>query len=108
MFYDQQSADGVVVSVETLQEASGSAIKGIRLVPSTAVPGEVQLVSVGYDQRLSEWKGSLDSKQKYTLEWCNGAPVNVSDVGGLDIGYLPVTGQPICCVVGEGVQLFSL
>ena len=64
--------------------------------------------NVGYDQRLSVWKGSLDSKQKYSLEWCSGAPVNVSDVGGLDIGYLPVTGQPICCVVGEGVQLFSL
>lgn len=71
------------------------------------------VVTVGYDQRLCLWdvhcqrgEATAGAAEDVQMEWICGAPVNVSDVGSLDVGVLGENGKHVCCVVGEGVQLF--
>jgi hypothetical protein len=67
------------------------------------------LVTVGYDQRLYVWRVRCDTDGAApTMEWVCGAPVNVSDVGSADVGIISDGTSNLCCVVGEGIQLFSM
>jgi hypothetical protein len=69
------------------------------------------VVTVGYDQRLSVWGVEVHdacSRDAFAVKWVGGAAVNVSDVGSLDIGELGEAGRQICCVVGEGLQMFTV
>jgi WD40 repeat protein len=87
--------------------ASGSALKGVRLIGINN--GVASLVTVGYDQRLYVWRVRCDTDSAApTMEWVCGAPVNVSDVGSVDVGVISGGTSSLCCVVGEGIQLFSV
>lgn len=103
--------------------ASGSAIKGIKLVPQLHAGPVHRLVSVGYDQRLSLWnieEPPAEEKEGEGSElllpgpgvvWAAGAMVNASDVGSVDVGQDSGSAEgkgALCCVVGEGLQLFKL
>jgi hypothetical protein len=74
--------------------------------------GELRVVTVGYDQRLSVWEveeaNDACSGDVFTVKWVGGAAVNVSDVGSLDIGELGEAGRQVCCVVGEGLQMLTI
>ena len=92
-----------------LQGASGSAIKGLRLTRTAA--GELRVVTVGYDQRLSVWgvrASDPGAEGAFAVQWVGGAAVNVSDVGSLDIGESGDAASKVCCVVGEGLQMYTL
>lgn len=124
--------------------ASGSAIKGLKLVPTSpsvlsapagdeggvSAEWEYHLASAGYDQRLSLWAMTLamdatasdyHTKQEnpsasgstLRVEWKAGAMVNVSDVGAVDVLRSRAAAdvdasEVLCCVVGEGMQMFNL
>lgn len=89
-----------------VQGASGSAIKGLKIVHNEA--GVVSLAAVGYDQRLYVWEVNCERGDAPAVKWVCGSPVNVSDVGCVDVGILPGGARRVCGVVGEGVQLFAL
>jgi hypothetical protein len=92
-----------------LQGASGSAIKGLRLTRGTG--GELRVVTAGYDQRLSVWGVQMSdpgAPEAFSVRWVGGAAVNVSDVGSLDIGSSGGAERQGCCVVGEGLQMFTI
>ena len=115
--------------------ASGSAIKGIKFLPSSTAR---VVGSVGYDQRLSLWTVSRpavsvrdasveidsdadaettivaversvgDGKGGEVLKWLAGQLVNVGDVCALSVGRGDGTaegGVPLV-VTGEGFQMF--
>jgi hypothetical protein len=98
--------------------ASGSAIKGLKLVrtvDSATSAAQYHIASVGYDQRLSVWGVRVhcesESEDAVQVQWKAGSMVNVSDVGAVDLlvqrseeGATNVT----CCVAGEGLQLFAV
>jgi len=120
--------------------ASGSAIKGLKLVPTSpsvlfapagdeggvSAEWEYHLASAGYDQRLSLWSVTLamddlasdyhinpeepsSDSSKLRVEWKAGAMVNVSDVGAVDVlRSCANASEVLCCVVGEGMQMFNL
>jgi hypothetical protein len=67
----------------------------------------VRVVSVGYDQRLSVWEVDCGG-QRAEAKWVSGAAVSVSDVGSVDVACMGVSDEVLCCVVGEGVQLFTI
>jgi hypothetical protein len=136
--YDQDNSSEISCGeIKIVKElgASGSAIKGLKLLPRRQMGLQevreahssdisVAAMSVGYDQRLSLWSIHTvpESSAALKIEWEAGASVIVSDIATLDIGYAAPSGAAgaaggagaegtsglVCGVVGEGVQLFML
>lgn len=109
------------IDVVKVIDASGSAIKGLKLVRTAPThSGDsllYHLASVGYDQRLSVWQVSVSASvstepsSAMQVVWRAGAMVNVSDVGAVDV-LVRQQGDGasgvVCCVAGEGLQLFDI
>ena len=69
------------------------------------------MISLRAMVRLSMWSVRSGAPQSpAVVEWVCGSTVNVSDVGSIDVGVMSGSecGKNVCCVVGDGVQLFSL
>lgn len=73
----------------------------------------VRLVTTGYDQRLSVWEVDCGGME-ITARWLRGAMVNIGDISCLNLISVRVNksavaiDEAICCVVGEGIELFSI
>jgi len=105
------------------QGAAGSAIKGVHLLKSTTATTtdnvSLEVVTVGYDQRLTLWdithpfspmQVASEKNSMGEVKWVGSQVVFVSDVAALEVAQIIEDKTPtLCCVVvGEGHQLCLL
>ena len=103
-----------LVDLERVVDSCGSAVKGISIISSP--DGSLQLVSIGYDQRLNvwsilgsdktsnnppqdgSWSSGIECRHKLratsdSLMWKTGAIVDVSDVEDLHVVRKEIRGK---------------
>ena len=107
-FQGQDSIAPLVIDKSTFirrDQASSSALKGIKLVGSIA--SGYRIYAAGYDQRLSLWSIEGLSKDKRNLVFKSSTPVDVSDINCLDAMTLH-TGVDRVSIGGEGTEILSV
>ena len=104
----QDGGESLVIGQSTFirrDQASSSALKGIKLVGSTA--SGYRIYAAGYDQRISLWTIEGTSSDKRNLVFRSSTPVDVSDINCLDAMTLRA-GVDRVSIGGEGTEILSV